>query len=66
MDHLGAELGQLRADIGLRDQHAGADHTDPFERPEGGSDARRRRPLQGLDPVGDGRFQILDGGLVFD
>ena len=66
MDHLRAEFGQLRADIGLRDQLAGADNTNPFERPEGGNDARRRRPLQVLDSVGDGRFQILDCVLVFD
>jgi hypothetical protein len=66
MDHLCAEFGQLRADIGLRDQLAGADNTSPFERPEGGNDTRRRRPLQVLDPIRDGWFQILDRVLVFD
>ncbi len=66
MNHLGAEFGQFRADIGLRDQLAGADHPNPFERPEGGNDARCFRPVQVLDPVRDGRFQILDRILVFD
>ena len=66
MDDLRAEFGQLRADIRLRDQHAGADRTNPFERPEGWNDTRCARALQVLDPVGDGRFQILDCVLVFD
>ena len=34
MDHLRAEFGQLRADIGLRDKHASADRADTFKRAE--------------------------------
>src|SRR5438874_3967746 len=43
MNDLGAELGELGADIGLRDEAARADDADPFERPKGGRDARCRR-----------------------
>src|SRR5580704_14536809 len=66
VDHLGAELGELGADEGLRDEHAGADHADAFERTEGGGDARRRRPLQALDPIRDCLPQRLDRVFVFD
>ena len=66
VDHLSAELGQLRTDIRLRDQLAGADHPNSFERPEGRNDARCVRPLQIPDPIGDSRLQILDCILVFD
>jgi len=66
MDHLRAEFGELCPDKRLRDQLAGADDTNPFERPEGGNDARCARPLQVLDPIGDGRFQIVDRVLVSD
>ena len=40
MDHLGAELGELGADIGLRDQQPCADDADAFEWPECRNDAR--------------------------
>jgi hypothetical protein len=66
VNHFRAEFGKFRADIGLRDQLASADHADPLERSESGDQAGRRRPLQVLDPVGDGRLQILDRVLVFD
>src|SRR5262249_14333076 len=60
MNDLGAEFGELRTDIGLRAEAAGADDTNPFERPERGRDARRRRAFQPLDPVRDLLFQLFD------
>ena len=66
VNHLGAEFGQFRADIGLRDQLAGAHRAYPFEWPKGGDNAGCRRTLQVLDPIGDARFQIIDRFLVSD
>jgi hypothetical protein len=37
MDDLRAELGQLCADIRLRDKHPRANRTNAFERPESGN-----------------------------
>ena len=60
MNDLGAELGELGADIGLRDEAARADDADAFERPESRGNAGRCRPLQALDPVRDRLFQLFD------
>jgi hypothetical protein len=65
MDHFCAEFGQLCADKGCAISWP-VPTTNPFERPEGGNDTRRHRPLQVLDPIRDGWFQILDRVLVFD
>src|SRR6266851_214015 len=66
MNDFGTEFGQLGAHIGLGDQLPGPDHSNAFKRPEGGNNARRRRPLQALDPLGDGPPEFLDVVLAFD
>src|SRR5690242_15013777 len=47
-----AELAQLRADVGLRDQHAGAYDTNAFEGPKFWDQCRRWGPFKMPDPVG--------------
>ncbi len=65
VNDFGAELGQLRADVGLGDQHAGADCSDAGEwskrRHQGGC----RRPLQLLDPVRDLASVLLDPVVAY-
>ena len=60
MDHLRAEFGQLRADIGLRDKHASADRADTFKGAERRDDTRGRRALQAFDPFRYGLLQFFD------
>src|ERR1051326_1970737 len=60
MNDLGAELGELGADIGLRDKAPGADDADVLERPESRGDARGRRPLQAPHPIRDVLFQLFE------
>ena len=51
MDHFGAELGKLGADVGLRDQDPGPDGPDALQRAEPRHERRRRGPLQLLYPA---------------
>jgi hypothetical protein len=60
MYDLGTELGQLRPDVGLRDQHARANRPKTGQRSERGHDRWCRRPLQVPDPFGDLALELLD------
>src|SRR5271154_3342644 len=51
MNYFGAEFGQLCADEGLRDEYAGTDGANAFERAKAGSRRRRIRALQSLYPL---------------
>jgi len=50
VDDFGAEFGELGTDIGLRDEDAGADRAEPFERAERRNEARCRRSLEAPEP----------------
>ena len=53
-------VDDLCADKGLRNQNAGADGADAFQRAEFWHDRRRRGPLQFLDPVGELLAKLFD------
>ena len=58
--------GADSTDIGLGDQHAGADHTNALERAEAWHQSRGGGAFKGADPVRDGGAQIGDGAFVGD
>ena len=66
MDHLSAELRELRADERLSDNNARANHPDAFERPEPRDDGRSGGALKVDKPVGKGLPQNFDLILVLD
>jgi hypothetical protein len=66
VDHFGAELRKLGADIGLGDQLSGADCADTFQWAERRSDTGRLRSHQMQDPTRNSVSKLLDLFLVLD
>src|SRR5438105_5005137 len=65
VNNLCAELAELCTNEGLRNENAGADYTNAFERSEFGNQRRRCGPLKAADPIGYLLAKLVDFLVVF-